>query len=1508
MLLKVSGLAVWLGLSNAQAQITNLPITIAITNTFTETNSVYSGSYSGVSSVSGGCGYNVPFSGTMTINLYTLNDGEYGWSNFGSTNYCSFTQVGGPDCIGANDTTPTIPIDFPEISEELVANQISLNGTNYNAESTFTMIWSGTLNGNTINCSGNIPAYAFAWWTHTGEDQIPYNFNFALTLTSQQITNLFTTPSSSGYGDTGASYAQAHDTTRDPKSGGPVDLTTLGETVNHPLLTLSGARGLEFTISYNSTLSGGDQYITPSSGGPYWTLYTPGDVGHWTHNFDGQAAYFPGSGGTSNEVIILIAHRRWTFFQNGSAYQSFDQSSAYDSLVNNADGSYTLTTKDQKTYTFSGPRLYLTRVTNPHGQAIVISRNNTGQITTITEPVSGKYFSVTYGTSGNSAGRITTVTDSAGRSVGLAYDSDSMLAQITEANGSTTSFTYDSGRHLLTEADARGNILTSNTYVTAHSAAYPIGSVINQMDARGNHFTYLDVSQGNSNITGAEDRNNNYSDYLFDTNHNLIEFFSPDSEKTTYTYDNNGNLLTKTDPLTHSTSYAYDAHGNVQQITDPLGQKTVIYYDNRHNILSVIDPDNNTNSFTYDTNNNLLTATDGLGHNFVRTYNANSLLLTQTDPNGGVITNTYANGLLTSHTDAAGNKETMTYDAIGNLATLTDPTGATTTNHYGTLRQLLEADDAAGNKVVITYDWRLRVSTITDPSGAVTSYAYDGNNNILAITNALQQVTTFAYDNEDRPISVTDPLGNTSCRSYDAVGRLIETTNAAGNTVEYTYDGANNLLTIVDGNGNVVITNAYDACNQLIVLSDALGRTSKLSYDKARLLASTQDPLGLVNSFMHDALGRTTTVNAPLSTTNSQTFDADGNRTTIINANNKSTAFTYDLADRLTKVTTATGKATTYSYNNRNLPSSITLPSGTNISLTYDDLGRITNAVDPIGTITYTYDKNGRVIGTAQIISGTTKTISRQYDLLGRLIQFTDAAGNVLKYAYDAAGNLITLTYPDGKNVTYNYDAARRLTSVTDWASRVTSYTYDMDSRVATITRPDQSTETFTYDAAGQITQSTDLTASLNVIHNVLYAYDADNEITGENTTPAPGIYHPANLTLTVDADNRLATINTQAAVYDNNGNLTSATIPGSTISSLTYDARNRLISAGGITNAYDAENRRISVTSSAGTNIYVINPNAGLDQILVKTAPNGTVTRYVYGLGLIGEETGSDFTTYHYDHRGSTTALTDIKGNILNTFSYGPNGEPVGFNPATAPTPFLYGGRYGVSTDPNGLCYMRTRYYLPAICRFINQDTVLGNIGSGNSMNRFVYANGDPIDKNDPFGLAAQPLANPQIPGPFASVGIPEPQDYCKDPPDPSKAEENLNQTLDTAKDVVTWVPPLEKVGPAFEVIDFIRAKNSDDAHAALLNLAADITGLVFKGVVGTTMQVGGLIFTPDPTEPLSEDEAWTPESANPSQQHYYYPLTVKSSLDISDSRYLLSLPTQPLIMIPTLVPKTKY
>ena len=48
----------------------------------------------------------------------------------------------------------------------------------------------------------------------------------------------------------------------------------------------------------------------------------------------------------------------------------------------------------------------------------------------------------------------------------------------------------------------------------------------------------------------------------------------------------------------------------------------------------------------------------------------------------------------------------------------------------------------------------------------------------------------------------------------------------------------------------------------------------------------------------------------------------------------------------------------------------------------------------------------------------------------------------------------------------------------------------------------------------------------------------------------------------------------------------------------------------------------------------------------------------------------------------------------------------------------------------------MRQRYYNPEIKRFINQDIIIGSIGSSQSLNRYCYVQGNPVSMTDPFGL----------------------------------------------------------------------------------------------------------------------------------------------------------------------------
>ena len=107
----------------------------------------------------------------------------------------------------------------------------------------------------------------------------------------------------------------------------------------------------------------------------------------------------------------------------------------------------------------------------------------------------------------------------------------------------------------------------------------------------------------------------------------------------------------------------------------------------------------------------------------------------------------------------------------------------------------------------------------------------------------------------------------------------------------------------------------------------------------------------------------------------------------------------------------------------------------------------------------------------------------------------------------------------------------------------------------------------------------------------------------------------------------------------------------------------------------------------------------------------------------------------------GSTVLLTNELGQPVAEYTYGAYGELLSGDAIL--TRFLYNGRCGVSTDENGLYYMRQRYYNVDIRRFINQDIITGDITNSQSLNRYCYVQGNPVKYTDPFGLSPEDGGN---------------------------------------------------------------------------------------------------------------------------------------------------------------------
>jgi RHS repeat-associated protein len=54
------------------------------------------------------------------------------------------------------------------------------------------------------------------------------------------------------------------------------------------------------------------------------------------------------------------------------------------------------------------------------------------------------------------------------------------------------------------------------------------------------------------------------------------------------------------------------------------------------------------------------------------------------------------------------------------------------------------------------------------------------------------------------------------------------------------------------------------------------------------------------------------------------------------------------------------------------------------------------------------------------------------------------------------------------------------------------------------------------------------------------------------------------------------------------------------------------------------------------------------------------------------------------------------------------------------------------------GLYYLRARYYNPATGRFLSIDPLEGNVKDSKTLHKYLYANGDPINRTDPKGREA--------------------------------------------------------------------------------------------------------------------------------------------------------------------------
>jgi RHS repeat-associated protein len=573
------------------------------------------------------------------------------------------------------------------------------------------------------------------------------------------------------------------------------------------------------------------------------------------------------------------------------------------------------------------------------------------------------------------------------------------------------------------------------------------------------------------------------------------------------------------------------------------------------------------------------------------------------------------------------------------------PDGVTNAAYfYDSNHQVLFMTNALGEVTSYTYNASEQLTSIVQPNGQIITNSYGSDGHLMQ--QIVEGISTNSYTwTNDLVYTLTDERGLTVTDSWDELNRLRNVAYPDGTSVSYVYSN----LDIVETVDRMQHTNlfAYNAIRQRISSTDANGHTTYYGYCECGALYSVTDALNNVTYFIHDNQGNLT-----------QAFYPDGY--SITNS--------YNLIHQLVTRTDGSGFSVSNYYNNQGLLIASSNNVGRIRALAYDIDDRVTNSTDANNvSVGMTYDNLNRLVtraypdsgvesyGYSSHVSGPTDYTNQigdvmlyGYDALNRKTNEICVGVTTNRFAYDGAGDLLTLTDGNANKTTWGYDQYGRVTNKLDAGNNIIFiYQYDDDNRLTNRWTPAKTNTIYSYDLVGNLT-------GVTYEHSppISLSYDADNRLTGM-----------------VDG------VGTTVYSYDQVGQLLSegGLWPSDTVSNI-YQNRLRmemsLSHPGGLPwtedYEYDAVRRWKGVESVAGVFNYIYDP-AKLQRVDELEFPNGayitnsydSVARLLSTALVNTSGTSLDSQSYVYNEAGQRTSETNTAGDYRD-YTYDNEGELV--------------------------------------------------------------------------------------------------------------------------------------------------------------------------------------------------------------------------------------------------------
>jgi len=785
-------------------------------------------------------------------------------------------------------------------------------------------------------------------------------------------------------------------------------------------------------------------------------------------------------------------------------------------------------------------------------------------------------------------------------------------------------------------------------------------------------------------------------------------------------------------------------------------------------------------------------------------------VLAETDANGHTTTHRYDGlgrrvGSTLSAVSGGGSDRSWSYDRVGNVLSHTDAANRTTTWRYSPRNQRIEQTDPSppGTTQLWGHDVADNVVRHVDRRGIVHSQRHDGENRVIERRRDGLRIEALVYDGPGRVQKRTDARDEDTTYTYDPAGSVLTETRALGFVQRWTYWPWGSVKTHTDADG-LVRTFEYDARQRLTKDTDPAGAITTHDYDLADHRTQTTRPGAAEWDYGFDADGKLIEVRSPEGHRTEYTHDAHGNRTAQRNAAGIVTRFTYDARHRVIAIDHLIGGDEGFAYNGEGELIAHTDRAGQRIEIGRDGLGRITERrygaaqSGEVSREAFTLDGDGQPTTLSQYGDADgPHHVQRRYDGQGRLIEEDDRFNQRSAWTYDEVGNRLSVTDPAGTTRTAP-DRLNRIARQTT-AAGSTELSYSTAGRLQQITHPNGARSETRYDAAGRIERITHHQGSSEVAR-FEYTYDARGNRREERRIDASGTQRT---TYDYDKDDRLtgttvtapdSSVTETTYTLDPVGNRRQEVVRrnGATVSDIayTYQAYQRLTqtrdSVSGVLTeyAYDARGHLVSETRSGQTTTY--RPNAQ-DRLATLTLPGAPPVQIDYAYDSEGKRverrTPTELTRFGWDGqtlRRETNAANNVieahdwaAGRILSSrrladtryAQHDALRSPIRWSQSTgAEQGQLRYDAWGETTDTHPdlpriaytghyreregtSYYAQQRYYRPGLGRFNRVDPWEGDPLRPITLNKYLYANGNPLAFIDPDGRASRWVSEDEIP-----------------------------------------------------------------------------------------------------------------------------------------------------------------